>query len=187
MRFIAVFLVVFSSHINAQESDIIDSLKNELLNSSDSIHQIILIDLSWEYAYSNIDSAKHYGVAGLNLAQKRNNTDDIARSKSMLAIVFDINGEVREAAKLYVEVAKYYESKNDIAELSKTYNNLGVLFYYNQDYDKSEEYFVKSMTMDKQIGDSLGVASSLINLAAIANYKEDYVTSFDHLKKAEKI
>ncbi|MEO9872636.1 tetratricopeptide repeat-containing sensor histidine kinase [Ekhidna sp.] len=187
MRILITVFFLQAKLIFCQSPVLIDSLKNELTSNPDSIKQILLTDLAWEYAYSNIDSAKYYGLEALKLANKRNNLNDIARSKSMLAIVYDINGEVRDAAKLYVEVAKYYESINDVAELSKAYNNLGVLFYYNGDYTKSDEYFLKSMTIDEKLGDSLGVASSLINLAAISNYSDDYAQSFQYLRKAEKI
>lgn len=187
MKFLG-FVLVLITHLSLGQSPIlIDSLKRELAVSNDSISQILLADLAWEYCYSNIDSAEFFGLAGLELAKKRNHADDLIKAKGVLAIIYDINGDDRQSAKLYLEVAKYYEEQNNIVELSKTYNNLGVLFYYNEDYSKSEEYFLESMAIDEQLGDSLGIATSLINLAAISNYSDNYSQSFKYLNRSKNI
>lgn len=187
MKFLLQSFLFIPILISAQTLSLVDSLKRELVTNPDSIRQILLTDLAWEYIYSNADSAEFYSRAAIDLSEKMQDPTGIAIAKSMLAIVYDLNGEVIEAAKIYLDVAKYYESTNNEAELSKTYNNLGVLFYYSEEYDKSEEYFLKSMVIDESLGDSLGLASSLINLAAISNYSDDYSKSFQYLRKAEKI
>ncbi|CAN0320736.1 unnamed protein product, partial [Chrysoparadoxa australica] len=108
-----------------------DSLRNSLEGASQAEKQQLLLDLSWEFAYSNIDSGEYYGQKGLELAQERKLPNEIAKAKSMLAIVYDIQGRVEKSAELYLDIAKFYQSNDNQAELSKVYNNLGVLFYYN--------------------------------------------------------
>ncbi|MEQ8905605.1 histidine kinase dimerization/phosphoacceptor domain -containing protein [Ekhidna sp.] len=181
------FFTIGACLVFAQNQTLIDSLRNSLEGSSQAEKQQLLLDLSWEFAYSDIDSGEYYGLRGLELAKERNLPDEIAKAKSMLAIVYDIQGKVEESALLYLDVAKFYETNNNQAELSKTYNNLGVLFYYNGDTEKSFEYYKKSIDIDAALGDSLGVARSLINLAAIANTYGEWEKAFRYLKRGEKI
>lgn len=105
----------------------------------------------------------------------------------MLAIVYDLRGDIEESAALYLEVAKFYESENNLAELSKTYNNLGVLFFYNDQYDKSYEYYKRSMDIDVSLGDSVGVGESLVNFAATANKWGEYEKALRYLRRGKAI
>lgn len=172
---------------SSQSRSILDSLKQELESSPDSIKQTILLDLAWEYSFSNIDSSEYYCLEGIRLAESRKDKNASANSKSMLAIVYDLRGDIEESAALYLEVAKFYESENNLAELSKTYNNLGVLFFYNDQYDKSYEYYKRSMDIDVSLGDSVGVGESLVNFAATANKWGEYEKALRYLRRGKAI
>lgn len=186
-RLLAILYLVSLQNMAISQQSLIDSLKNELKSSTGVDRQNILLDLAWEYSYANVDSSEFYCFESIRLAEQRNNQTDLAISKSMLAIVYDIKGEIEEAAALYLEVAKYYEDQNNLEELSKTYNNLGVLFFYRDQYEKSWEYYLKSMMIDSTLGNEQGVAESMVNLAAISNIHGDYDQALRYLKKGEKI
>lgn len=145
------------------------------------------MDLAWEYSLSNVDTAEYYAKEGIRLAQSRSNERDLASSREMLAIVYDIRGSIEQAVKLFLEVATYYEDQKSYGDLSSTYNNIGTLFFNNNDIDKADEYFVKSMEIDVLRGDSLGVASSMINLASIANRRGDYESAYLYLLRGKRI
>lgn len=187
MKYLTTLLLLTALSSYGQDKSLIDSLKQQLNLASIEERQTMLLDLSWEYAYSDIDSSEHYAILGLELAEQRELPLAIARAKSMLAIVFDIKGEVEKAAKLYLEVAAFYEASKNQSELSRAYNNLGVLFFYSGDLDQSWKYYKKSITLDSLLGDSIGVAQSLINLAAISNKWEKVDQAFKYLKRGERI
>ncbi|WP_421764255.1 tetratricopeptide repeat-containing sensor histidine kinase [Ekhidna sp.] len=187
MKYLAtIFMLIWFSAFG-QNSTLTDSLKLRLKTSTLDQQHSILIDLSWEYSYSDIDSAEYYAVRALELGEERNIALEITRAKSMLAIVYDIKGEVEKAAETYLEVATFYESSGNKSELSRVYNNLGVLFFYNGDMDQSWKYYRKSITLDSILGDSIGVAASLINLAAISNKWEKLDKAHQYLKRGERI
>ncbi|MEP1034680.1 histidine kinase dimerization/phosphoacceptor domain -containing protein [Ekhidna sp.] len=187
MKYIAIIFILICFSAFGQNSTLIDSLKLRLKTSTLDQQHSILIDLSWEYSYSDIDSAEYYAVRALELGEERNIALEITRAKSMLAIVYDIKGEVEKAAETYLEVATFYESSGNKSELSRVYNNLGVLFFYNGDMDQSWKYYRKSITLDSILGDSIGVAASLINLAAISNKWEKLDKAHQYLKRGERI
>ncbi len=187
MKYLATLLLLVSVQALGQNLDLIDSLRSQIKKASIEDRQTIFLDLSWEYAYSDIDSSESYAIKGLDLAEERNLPIEIARAKSMLAIVYDIKGEVEKSAKTYLEVASFYENSGNQSELSRAYNNLGVLFFYSGDYDQSWKYYRKSIELDSLLGDSIGVAQSLINLAAISNKWEKYDQAYKYLKRGEKI
>ncbi|WP_436515064.1 tetratricopeptide repeat-containing sensor histidine kinase [Ekhidna sp. To15] len=187
MKYLATIFALICFSAFGQNATLTDSLKQRLKTSTSNQQHSILIDLSWEYSYSDIDSAEYYAIRGLELAEERNSPLEITRAKSMLAIVYDIKGEVEKAAKTYLDVATFYESSSNESELSRVYNNLGVLFFYNGDMDQSWKYYRKSIMLDSLLGDSLGVAASLINLAAISNKWEKLDKAYKYLKRGEKI
>lgn len=187
MKYLATVLTLICFSSFSQNSALTDSLKQRLKTSTPDQKHSILIDLSWEYSYSDIDSSEYYAMRGLELAEERNLPLEITRAKSMLAIVYDLKGEVEKAAKTYLEVATFYESSDNKSELSRVYNNLGVLFFYSGDLDQSWKYYRKSISLDSLLGDSLGVAASLINLAAISNKWEKLDKAYQYLKRGEKI
>ena len=182
--YFVILLCVLSSSGQTQ----FDSLHRELMSSSsDSVRQELLLELSWQYSFSNVDTSEYYARQGIDLALKRGNERNLASSKEMLAIIYDIRGSIDESARLYLEVATYYESQNSFGELSSTYNNLGTLFFNNEEIEKADEYFKKSMEIDISIGDSLGVAASLINLASVANRKGRYKSAHQYLMRGKRI
>ncbi len=187
MKYLTTLFLFIALPSFGQDKNLIDSLTQQLNHASIEDRQTMLLDLSWEYAYSDIDSSEHYAILGLELAEQRELPLAIARAKSMLAIVFDINGETEKAAKTYLEVASFYEDSKNQSELSRVYNNLGVLFFYSGDLDQSWKYYKKSITLDSLLGDSIGVAQSLINLAAISNKWEKLDQAFKYLKRGERI
>lgn len=187
MKYLATILILAAFPAICQNANLVDSLKHKLKQASEKEQHSLLIDLSWEYSYSDVDSAEYYAIEALNLANERNLPLEVTRAKSMLAIVYDIQGEVEKAAKTYLEVATFYESSNNRSELSRVYNNLGVLFFYSGDMDQSWKYYKKSITLDSILGDSVGVAASLINLAAISNKWEKLNKAHQYLKRGERI
>ncbi len=187
MKYLSTIFTLICFSAFGQNSSLTDSLKQRLKTSTLDQQHSLLIDLSWEYSYSDIDSAEYYAIKGLQFAEERNLALEITRAKSMLAIVYDIKGEVEKAAKTYLEVATFYESSGNKSELSRVYNNLGVLFFYSGDMDQSWKYYRKSITLDSILGDSVGVAASLINLAAISNKWEKLDKAHQYLKRGERI
>jgi len=179
------FLLVFNA--NGQQV-LIDSLQKELRTSKpDSIRQQLFLDLSWEYSFSNLDTAEYFARHGINLALERNDEKDLASAREMLAIIYDIRGSIDEAARLFLEAATYYKDQKLYGDLSSTYNNLGTLFFNNDEIDGAGMYFERSMKIDILRGDSLGVASSLINLASIANRNGDHNAGYAYLLRGKKI
>ncbi|MEP5611215.1 MAG: histidine kinase dimerization/phosphoacceptor domain -containing protein [Cyclobacteriaceae bacterium] len=165
-----------------------DSLHQLLaISSSDSIKQEVLLELSWQYSFSNVDTSEYFARQGIALATERMNQRDLASSKEMLAIIYDIRGSIDESASLYLEVATYYESHHALSELSSTYNNLGTLFFNNDEVEKAGVYFEKSMAIDVSQGDSLGVVASLINLASIANRMGNTRAANQYLMRGKRI
>lgn len=186
-KYLWLLSLFLAGSAGAQQS-LIDSMRTDLSrNPVDSAKQRLYLDLSWEYSFSDLDSARFFAEKGIQLAQKRFHQQDLASAREMLAIVQDISGSPDEAVVLFLEVATYYEDRNSFEDLSSTYNNIGTLFFNNNQIDKAGEYFSKSMEIDVIRGDSAGVGSSLVNLASVANRNGNHLASYDYLMRAKKI
>lgn len=184
-----IWLIVSLGTYNlAAQQSLIDSMRIHLKQTPiDSVKQSLYLNLSWEYSFSDLDSAKHFADLGIELAEKRANAQDLASAREMLAIIYDINGSIDEAVTLFLQAATYYEDLNAYDQLSSTYNNIGTLFFNNNQINKAGEYFQKSMEIDVLRGDSAGVGSSLVNMASVANRKGDHLKSYSYLMSAKRI
>jgi len=135
----------------------------------------------------DVDTSEYYCRMSLELAQDQKNEDRIAQSNTMLAILYDIRGNMEKATDLFLKAAMFYKQQGNNKELSKTYNNLGVMFYNSGDTDKAWEYNEKSLIIDTSLGDSLGVAASMINLATIMNSQAKFDQSYGYISRGREI
>ena len=108
-----LFILFFSSVISYSfsQNESIDSLKNVLrITKVDTLRISAMDDLTWEYLYSDIDSAKKYVWDALRLSELSHNEAWIAITKQSLATIYFQTAEF-DSALTYFELAKNINEK----------------------------------------------------------------------------
>ncbi len=166
------------------EAQEITTLKNHLRSEIDSIKKVGLYnDLAWEYSLSNYDSSLKYTQEAIYLSNTLDDDYWKAVSLEMMALLYEISGQVEKAAKLYIDVIALREKIGGVG-LETTYNNLGILFKGQKNYPKSLMYFRKSYDLELKNKNNEGIAGSMVNMSISLKNLGYPDSSFTFLKKA---
>ena len=164
------FLIAYCSLVSGQS--IIDSLKNELKIANDTNRVIILNNLAMEYRNVKRDTAMKYAREGLDMGRKIGFQLQIARSYSIIGIIYRMKGK-------YIEALEYIEKSNEIFKelnykpgIAGCLNNKGISFSRLKKFDKALNFYLKSLNIYTEIGDTSGIADLSNNIGTIYQKKE---------------
>jgi len=164
------FLIPYCSLAGAQSK--IDSLKNELKIANDTNRVIILNNLAMEYRNVKRDTAMKYAREGLDMGRKIGFQLQIARSYSIIGIIYRMKGK-------YIEALEYFEKSNEIYKelnykpgIAGCLNNKGISFSRLKKFDKALNLYLKSLNIYTEIGDISGIADLSNNIGTIYQKKE---------------
>lgn len=170
-------------------NEIADKLLHELVetNENDVEKRIkILNDLSWEYSYSNLDTAFYYAVQSLNLAEKHKEDypSAVSNTYGTIGIVYDLRGDQENALKYYIQSLDIKTSLKDQRGIANVKTNIGALFISQEDYGKALPYFNEALEIERELGDTLAQIGSLINISIILKNQNQIPSAKTILHKA---
>ncbi len=121
-----LFCVLMAPVAGAQNQHVIDSLKHELSLTDDPRQKAdILIDICWEYPWSKPDSAIHYGLIGLQLAQQFNLKEHEINIISPLSEALCVKGNFAKALDLSLKALAMAEQMGNEHASSQRYCCIG--------------------------------------------------------------
>ena len=136
----------------------------------------------------NYDLALKYYNRALHIAEKNNDSIDIAISYNNIGLVYSDKGDYDKALEflnkaMTIRKAKLGEEHTDVAT---SYNNIGVVYYNKEDYDKALEYYNKALTIWKsKLGEEhTDVATFYNNIGLVYSDKGDYDKALEYYNKA---
>ena len=136
----------------------------------------------------NYDLALKYYNRALHIAEKNNDSIDVATSYNNIGSVYYQKGDYDKALEylnkaLTIQKAKLGEEHTDVAT---SYNNIGSLYSKKGNYDKALEYLNKALTIRKaKLGDEhTDVATSYNNMGLVYSDKGDYDKALEYYNKA---
>ena len=139
----------------------------------------------------NYDLALKYYNRALHIAEKNNDSIDIAISYNYIGMVYYAKSNYDKALEYYnkaltIQKAKLGEQHTDVA---RSYNNIGSVYQANNDYDKALEFFNKALAIQKaKLGEQhTDVATSYNSIGLVYYYKEDYDKALEYYDKALSI
>lgn len=136
----------------------IDSLKLVLKGSKhDTTRVMVLIELSSQLSFSNIDTVTPLCLQALNIIDK-----DLPNA----------NPKEKRAYLILKSVA---------------FNNIGSVLYYKGEINKSFDYQEKSLQIRRDIGDKRGLAESYANIGSSYSFIGDTVKALDYNLKGVNI
>lgn len=185
MRFIVSYIILIflcPLFARAQAQSTIDSLESALNKDlPDSSRISILISLSREYQYTNINKSREFAENAVKIAEERNSRKQKIRAYQNLGALYAIGGDYSTALR-YDNLALQNSMENrDSANLSIDYNNVANDYYDLGEYDEAYFYFTKSYRVARSIEDSLRMAIALHNVGRVFKELGQYDRSLEHL------
>jgi signal transduction histidine kinase len=160
----------------------IDSLESALKTElPDSNRIMVLINLSREYQYTNINHSRELAENALKLAEQLNFPSRKIRAYQNLGALYAISGDYSRALR-YDNMALHNSlEERDSANIAIDYNNVANDYYDLGEYDEAYFYFTQSYRVGRAIDDSLRMAIALHNVGRVFKELGQYDRALEHL------
>ncbi len=141
----------------------------------------VLISLSREYQYTNINKSREYAESALKIAEAKNIHKHKVRAYHNLGGLYALSGDYSSALR-YDNMALLSSLNNrDSANLSVDYNNVASDYFDLGEYDEAYSYFTQSYRIARANNDSLQMAIALHNVGRVFKELGQYDRALDHL------
>ena len=176
-----IILVLLCS-ASAGAQGLIDSLESELKRDLPDTSRIsVLICLSREYQYTNINKSRELAENALKIAETSTHRKHKIKAYQNIGTLYAISGDYSTALR-YDNLALQNSLENrDSANLSIDYNNVASDYYDLGEYDEAFYYFTQSYRVARVIEDSLRMAIALHNVGRVFKELGQFDRALAHL------
>ncbi len=165
--FLLLFLVLQLRVFSVNKDSLLNLVKNP--NTSDSAKFYAYYDLSWEYIYSDVDSAYTLAKKAFILLKKCNLTKQQPKITNLLGACFQVKGDFAQAIEYYQQSLNYGEKTKNNETILTAYSNIGALYIQLKQYKKALEYQLKALPIAEQSNAITSLPSIYNNLCLIYN------------------
>lgn len=164
----------------------IDSLEQQLEQTSGKEKVILLNELYKLYVNNNPVKALSYTRQALTLAEKLNDPSGMASSYNNMGVIYKNQGNLDKALKNYIAALQIQEENKFVDALAYTYSNVGTVYSMQSNYDKALEYFNKANEQFESINHKLRIVGSLSNIGNVYEALGDQELALEYYLKALK-
>lgn len=170
--FAIVFSLLVSFHLLAQDTPLIDSLRNELRASNDTIKVSILLDLANLLKFDQPQEAVNYAMEALNEAQSVDFQQGIAKSYNILGIINAIRNNNHIALAYFLKSLKINNQSGNNEDIAYTLNNIANIYHLEKDATNALLFYKKALKIKASLADKMNEVSGLNSLGlAYTDYK----------------
>lgn len=172
MRFILILFLFGSSRVYAQSEDIWNL-------EEDSVKVQKLLDLGYEYEFSDLDSALIiYSLAG-EISRKINYKTGLGKSLNYRGIVEFSKGNYYEAEQFYHRSIEVFREIPYPRGIAANYNNLGNIYHYLGEFDQTVQFHMRALAIFEEIRDTLSMILNLNNLGTLYYDNNQYIPAIN--------
>jgi signal transduction histidine kinase len=168
---------------NAQVQSI-DSLRRVLAQQEGKDRIRTLIELCWEYHFTNADTARSFGLEALALSRKIKSEELEGESLHYLGVTHEAQGNYSEALDLELKALDIRKKEGDSSKIAATLNNLGIIYDEKGDYKKSLEYYYEARRIYETLMSKDKIAMVLSNIGIVLKAQGDYKKAVGYYRKA---
>jgi signal transduction histidine kinase len=177
---IVLFLLICQGSLRAQGT--IDSLEAVLQSTLPDTSRIaVLISLSREYQYTNINKSRELAENALRLAESKNNKRQQVFAYQNIGGLYSISGDYSTALRYDNLALQSSLESRDSANLTIDYNNVASDYFDLGEYDQAFYYFTQSYRIARVIDDSLRMVIALHNVGRVFKELGQYDRALSHL------
>lgn len=183
--FIIPLFLIISFHSESKPANI-DSLLIQLKvhTSLDAKRVDILNALAFQYLHKNPKILREYIKESQRIAQKVNYAKGLARSLSVFASSYWVEGEYTFALDNYLQALKIYERIDNKNGIFECYNNVGEIYKKLKNYDLSLIYHEQALDLKKKYLPNKNPVLSYINIGEIYLATSTFELAKEYFEKA---
>lgn len=183
MRFTCLYLsliIVASGSLRGQGS--IDSLEAVLARDlADSSRISVLISLSREYQYTNINKSRELAENALKIAEINKLDKQKVRAYQNIGSLYSISGDYSTALRYDNLALQNSIANRDSTNLPIDYNNVASDYFDLGEYDEAYYFFTQSYRVSRATEDSLQMTIALHNVGRVFKELGQYDKALAHL------
>ncbi len=187
MKFLSIVLFLNLTVVLCfSQSTQLDSLRKELNNEKhpDSIKISLLLDLSFEFRFSNPDSMFFYANNARLLGLELGNIYGSLQGLRNIALSYLNKGEFDTAKFLLKKVIEESSESKQKKILLDAYNSLGRIYYSKADYDSAITIFRYTLDLSKELKEPIDRAGALLNIGGTLQEKGEEVKATRYFNEA---
>lgn len=168
-RVFIIIAVLLLGNFSAGQNNKLDSLKQAFVNPKiqDSIRFEAGLDAFMILFRQNLDSARAMGNEVLKFSQQNKNLKWEATSYRFIGNTYAVQGNFKEALKLFISSHDLLEQLSDEKEMSTTLNNIGTVYYELGDYPKALDILLDGLKLSEKLKDTTNLARVTNNLGNV--------------------
>ncbi len=172
IRIVILTIAISTTQLLSGQS--LDSLKNALSTSPDSVKMKLYSDLCWGYRRADPDLAIEYGKSSLDLARELGNLTVEAQALNDLGIIKFDQGSYDAALSFYNKSLSIRTSLKDVKGLAGLHNKKGIVFQSKGDYEKALTEQMTALRLYEELGWKHGISYSQNNIAIIHGNQKNF-------------
>lgn len=131
--------------------------------------------------------ALDFFLLSLNINEKLDNKNGIARSLNNIGVIYQNQGDMIQAIDYFSRSLKTLKEVGTKKDMAPTLLNIGTIFHVQGDSEKALDYYSQSFTISQETGDKRGMARALGNIGIVLHEPESYDQAMDYYKQSSKI
>lgn len=135
----------------------------------------------------DLERAVNYTRKALQIREKLEQLNEIARSSANLAVLQSKRGSWTEAVDLYQRVKRSQEQIGDLEGLTLTRFNLGTLYTFMGDYESAEEELDRSLTTARKLSSPFLTAMALQGYARLHLAQSEWEAAEEALAESTQL
>lgn len=171
----------------AQSKNKIDSLKNLLNTSNDSLKVELLNELRFESIKGDPANALKYAKEAYSLAKKIKFKEGEARSLDGIGTVYEYFGDYTKGFQYHLSALEINEEMNNKKGTSRSLNSIGVLFFRQRKFTLALDYYKQALKIAEEINDKEFTSIYLLNIGEAYLEKGDVKKALEYENKALKL
>ena len=181
-----LFLAAASLSLSAQEvQPKIDSLLVELTKNTRDTSRVRVLELvTSHYNVTALDSAKAFGVEGVELADQLNDISGRWRMRNVLGTFYERNTQYDSAMVQYDAALRIIDSLNSTRGYAIVLNNKATVLIQLSQYEEALELMFRALEAEEELGNKKGIAQAYNNIGVVYYYTQNFDKTTEYLTKA---
>ena len=181
---IVLFITLNITGALANETNKLDSLRNELNVAKEDTNKVILLkDIGLILLAINPVESKEIALETLELSEKLNYPMGVAAAYNLLASIEEDRGNYDITIQYYIKALEIIEKRHDKDNIANVYHNMGKSYELQQDFEQAIKYLTKGLELYKEMNNDYGIAISFNTLGLLYRNQSKVEKSIDFHKK----
>ncbi len=184
--FPVLFLMLFYSASQGQDTNEIDSLTNLLENhqQEDTVKLNLLVDLSKYYVEMGSGNGLKFGIQAILLSEQLGQEKQHALAHYYVAFGYDYSAEYQLALNHYQKASPLLKELQMNEELAYCYSNISRLYRNRGEYDEAMAHIQKAREINEATNNLANLSDNLDKLGTLASELGQMNSAMDYYEQA---